>query len=74
MKEDLLYKQHRIHTARLPSNRYISSIVNMGKKKALTEDSLTDAVTRVPGEFESEDFAIQAAKDYIDRVGQEAGG
>jgi hypothetical protein len=46
----------------------------MGKKKALTEDSLTDAVTRVPGEFESEDFAIQAAKDYIDRVGQEAGG
>jgi hypothetical protein len=32
----------------------------------MTKDSLTDTVTRVPGEYPSEDEAIQAAKRYID--------
>jgi hypothetical protein len=32
----------------------------------MTKDSLTAAVTRVPGEFDSEEEAIQAAKQWID--------
>jgi len=32
-----------------------------------TKDSLTDSVTRIPTEYDSEEKAIQAAKDYIDQ-------
>ena len=32
----------------------------------MTKDSLTDTVTRVPGEYPSEDEAIQGAERYID--------
>ena len=66
MKEDPIYHEHRIHTTSLLSGRWISAIVNIGKKKVMTKDSLTDAVTRVPGEYESEEQATQAAKEYID--------
>jgi hypothetical protein len=38
----------------------------LGKKKALTKDSLTAAVTRVPGEYDSEEEAVRTAKRYID--------
>lgn len=65
MKEDPIYKEHRIHTTPLLSGRWISAIVNIGKKKVMTKDSLTQAVTRVPGEYESEEQAIRAAKEYI---------
>jgi Arc/MetJ-type ribon-helix-helix transcriptional regulator len=32
----------------------------------MTKDSLTDTVTRVPGEYPSEEEAMQAAMRYID--------
>jgi hypothetical protein len=41
-------------------------IVNVGKQAAATKDALTATVTRVPGEYEFEDKAIQAARAYID--------
>jgi hypothetical protein len=48
----------------------------LGKKKVMTKDSLTPAVTRVPGEYASEDEAVRTAKRYIDeeqgRVSAEA--
>lgn len=49
MKEDPIYKQHRIHTTRLPSGLWLGKIVTFGKKQAITKHSLTAAVTRVPG-------------------------
>jgi hypothetical protein len=50
----------------LPSGNWLSKIVKLGKKRVMTKDSLTAAVTRVPGEYESEAEAIQAAKRCID--------
>jgi hypothetical protein len=44
----------------------------MGTRTVLTKDALTEAVTRVPGEYESEDRAIQAARAYIDAEVREA--
>jgi hypothetical protein len=38
----------------------------MGKEKVVTKNSLTAAVTRVPGEYDSEGDALQAATQYID--------
>ena len=70
MKEDPIYKQHRIHTTRLPSGLWLGKIVKLGKKQAITQHSLTAAVTRIPGEYQSEDEAIQSAKHFID---EEAG-
>jgi hypothetical protein len=55
-----------MHVAYLPSSLWLSMIVSVGKRKAMTKDSLTAAVTRVPGEYESEAEALQAAKRYID--------
>ena len=72
MREPPIYKQHRIHTKRLFSGPWISMIVNMGKKAVPTRDALTDTVTRVPGEYASEDEAIQAARAYIDHDVREA--
>lgn len=62
------YKAYRIHAARLTFGTYISMIVSVGKRKLITEDSLTDTVLRVPGEFLSKDEAILAAKLYIDAM------
>ena len=67
MREPPIYKQHRIHTTRLSSGPWLSLIVNLGKKTVLTKDALTDTVTRVPGEYGSEEEALQAAREYIDR-------
>ncbi len=66
LKEGPIYKGYRIHTARLPSEHWLSEIVKLGEKKAMTKDSLTAEVTRVPGEYASEAEAFQAAKRYID--------
>ncbi len=66
MREPPVYKQHRIHIARLPSGPWIGLIVNLGRKTVPTKDALTNTVTRVPGEFALEDQAIQAARAYID--------
>jgi hypothetical protein len=56
----------------LSSGPWLSLIVNLGKKTVLTKDALTEAVTRVPGEYESEDRAIQAARAYIDEEVRDA--
>jgi hypothetical protein len=61
-----VYKGHRIHTSRLFSGIHISMIVRLGKPKPQTKDSLTDTVTRVPGEYATEDEAREAAVRYID--------
>jgi hypothetical protein len=60
------YKAHRIHVTRLYSRPCVSLIVSIGIRQPMTKDSLTDTVTRVPGEYPSEDEAILAAKRYID--------
>ena len=64
--EASVYKAHRIHITRLYSRPYVSMIVSLGKGTPLTTNSLTDTVTRVPGEYPSEAEAIQAAMRYID--------
>ena len=67
MRKAPTYEQHRIHTRQLFSGPRLSTIVNMGRKTVLTKDVLTDTVTRVSGEYTSEEEAIQAARTYIDR-------
>ncbi len=67
MGESPVYKQYRIHTAQLLTESWIVSIVNTGKQKFTTKDSLTMAVTRIPREYDSEQEALQAAKAYIDQ-------
>ena len=68
LKEGPLYKGYRIHTARLLSEHWLSKIVSLGKKKGMTKNSLTAAVTCIPGEYGSEAEAIQAAQGYIDEA------
>ena len=66
MHDAPVYKTHRIHTSRLMRGPWVSIVVSIGTRQPMTKDSLTDTVTRVPGEYPSEDEAIQAAKHYID--------
>lgn len=61
-----VYKEHRIHSSRLAGGRWLSMVVKLGKKKVMTKHSLTPAVTRVPGEYDTEEEAIRSAKRYID--------
>ncbi len=68
MQNTPVYKAYRIHTARLTFGTYVSMIVSVGKRTLITEDSLTDTVLRVPGEFFSKEEAILAAKLYIDAM------
>ena len=65
-EKEIFYKQYRIHTRRLPSGPWLSMIVNVGTRTVTTKNALTATVTRVPGEYEFEDKAIQAARAYID--------
>jgi len=67
LKENPVYRQHRIHTEQLASGVWLVSIVNCGNRKMTTGNSLTDAVTRIPREYGSEEQAIRAAKEYIDQ-------
>ncbi len=62
------YRGYRIHTAQLPSGRWLSSLVALGKQPGVTRDALTPVVTRVPGEYASEPEALQAARRYIDEA------
>ena len=69
MKHGRIYKEYRIHAGRLPnSGHWISTIVKLGQMRAITKDSLTAKVTRVPGEYESEAEALRAAAQYIDHL------
>ena len=67
LKQNPVYKQHRIHTQQLLSGVWLVSIVNFGNRKTTTGDSLTDVVTRIPREYGSKEQAIWAAKEYIDQ-------
>ena len=67
MKEDPLYKEHRIHTTELRSGIWRAAVVNVGKRRMTSGDSLTDVVTRIPGEHDTQAQAIQIAKEHIDR-------
>ncbi len=67
MNESLVYKEHRIHTRQSMSGLWIVCTVSLKKEKVETRHSLTDSVTRVPGEYNLEEKAIQAAKEYIDQ-------
>ena len=72
-----VYKAHRIHTRSLMAGPWDSVIVSIGRRKPMTKDSLTDTVTRVPGEYHSREEAMQAARRYIDEEdsrGQEKAG
>jgi hypothetical protein len=66
VREDPIYKAHRIHVTPLFSGHWISAIVNMGKTKVVTKYSLTDTVTQLPVEYDSAAEALKAAKQYID--------
>lgn len=68
MDQGVLYKAFRIHVYSLPSRHWLSQIFSIGKRMPATQDSLTDTVIRVPGEYPSKDGAIQAARQYIDRL------
>ena len=61
-----IYKGYRIHTSRLHSETYVGMIVRLGTRNPLATNSLTDTVTRVPGEYASEAEALDAAERYID--------
>ena len=61
-----VHKGHRIHTSQLFSELYIAMIVRLGPRQPLTKDSLTDTVTRVPGEYASQAAAREAAVRYIE--------
>jgi hypothetical protein len=66
LTEGFVYKEHRIHSSRLASGFWLSMIVKLGRRKVMNRDSLTATVTRVPGEYDSEEEAIHVAKRYID--------
>ena len=68
MSDYTLYKEYRIHTAQLRSALWVSTIVRVGERQAMTPDSLTPAVTRVPGEYLAEVEALQAAMQYINHL------
>ena len=68
MNDYTLYKEYRIHTAQLRSALWVSTIVRVGERQAMTTDSLTPAVTRVPGEYPAEVEALQAAMQYINHL------
>jgi hypothetical protein len=74
LKDSPVYKQHRIHTLQLASGLWLASIVNFGKRRSVTENSLTDAVTRIPREYDSKEQAVQAAREYIDQQEERAEG
>ena len=62
------YKAYRIHTTPHLTGLWISLIVSIGTPKPVTKDSLTNTVTRVPGEDQSAAKALEAAKRYIDEA------
>ncbi len=69
MKASPVYKEHRIHASQLPHRgHWIIVIVKLGQARRITADSLTEKVTRVPGEYPSKAEALQAAAQYIDHL------
>ncbi len=68
MEDAVEYKAYRIFAAPHLAGLWISMIVNLGKGRPPTEDSLTKTVTRIPGEYPSEAEALLAARQYIDHL------
>ncbi len=71
LDEAPVYRGYRIHTSQLFSETFVSMIVRLGGRSPLTTNSLTDTVTRVPGEYENQEQAIRAARAYIDTATKE---
>ena len=67
LKEGPLYRGYRIYTAPLFSGHWRCKLVRLGEEPVVTRDSLTPKVIGLPGEFDSEEQAVQAAKRYIDQ-------
>ena len=61
-----VYKAHRIHTTSTMNGRWVSVIVSIWIKQPMPEDAPPNPAIRVPGEYDSEVGAIQAAMRYID--------
>lgn len=66
LKEGPIYRGYRLYTSRLLSEHWLCKIVKLGKGKVTTKDSLTAKVIGIPGEYDSEAEALQAAKRYVD--------
>ncbi len=49
VKEGPIYRGYRFHTS-LRFGLWVSLLVSIGKRGLITTDSLTDTVTRMPGE------------------------
>ncbi len=62
-----MYKRHKIYTTQLPNKFWVAAVVDFRTRKSLTVESLTNEVIPLPGQFFSEAWATQAAKEYIDR-------
>jgi hypothetical protein len=63
-KGEGVYKQHRIHTARLSSGVWVASVVRFGAKGS--------GVEIVRGEYQTSEDTVSAAKRHIDHAeGQE---
>ena len=67
LKGSDVYKQHRIHTTRLPSGVWVVSIVKLGVAKDNAGVGGGPPVERIPGEYRSQGEAVSAAKQYVDR-------
>jgi hypothetical protein len=68
LKEGPSYRGYRLYTTRLPSAHWLCKMVRLGKEKVKTKDALTAKVIALPGEYGSEEQALQAAKRYIDET------
>ncbi len=66
VKERLVYKHHKIYNTQLPTKFWVTAVVDFRSRTSLTVQSLTNEVIPIPGQFFSEAWATQAAKDYID--------
>jgi hypothetical protein len=63
LKGEGVYKNHRIHTARLFSGVWVASVVHFGAKGS--------GVETVRGEYQTHEQAVTAAKRHIDQEQKE---
>jgi hypothetical protein len=61
------YKGFSISVLKLPLGRWLASIETLGPKRGVMAVPGPGQGEPVPGEFDSEDAAVEAAKAHIDR-------
>ena len=66
LKGEGVYKQHRIHIARLFSGVWVASVVHFGAKGS--------GVETVRGEYKTREEAVAAAEAHIDQEEEEKEG